>query len=891
MLTSTPSWPLVGRAPDLSRVVDALAEPSGVGVVIAGTGGVGKSRLAHEVLDRKVAAGEAVARTLATRSSSTVPLGALIPIFPTSHDRAPTLQTARRALTELAESGSLVLFVDDAHLLDDLSAAVVLSVASDPRINVLATIRTGEPAPDAITALWKDAGAFRLDLDPLDRSTVARLLADVLGGPVDDLGLDRLMRLCGGRPFALQQIVQAASRSGQIRRNGSGWIVDADLAVPTPIAELIDDSLERVGGRAVELVATLALTEPLPVAVIDRLGLRSELEVLEDRGLVRVTEQSTASPVVPVTDQVSSPCLIARLDQGLYGDVALARTGALRRRSLLTACSRALLAADPSEADRFRALLWRFEAGESIDPDVLVQGARWAYGAGDHRCTRDLAEAAWKMRRNFAAGHLFGFALSRTNRGAEAEAVLAAATELACDDQERVLAALARTENLQRGLGDVAAALRCCIDAEATVEAPSWRAELRAHRAMMLTQTGAIDGALTLVAPLLDEANRAPRAYVKAAYAAGIALVHAGRPQRATALALDALPLHEAIWRRELFQTEPGVHHLTSLFAMLGQGDLGEAASLLTVARDLTRPALPRYAHAWVLLMSGIGDLLTGSAVDGQDHFVAAEPIFLQGNQREVARWCRAGAATCAALAGDVATADRHLEAVDELDVPGLRLNQAMIDEARGWRHAATGDREAARSTFTAGIGEAVALGDRFGAARLLHAKARLGAADDVSHRMDRLAADSESPLIDLMAFHVRSLTAGSPAALSRDVSEAAERHGALLWAAEAAAEAVRRTKQEGDQREAARFARRTDALIERCQGVRTHLTMLTAGPEVLTARERDVARLAADRLSSKEIAAHLHLSSRTVDNHLRRIYRKLGVSGRRDLASALHLS
>jgi DNA-binding CsgD family transcriptional regulator len=55
-----------------------------------------------------------------------------------------------------------------------------------------------------------------------------------------------------------------------------------------------------------------------------------------------------------------------------------------------------------------------------------------------------------------------------------------------------------------------------------------------------------------------------------------------------------------------------------------------------------------------------------------------------------------------------------------------------------------------------------------------------------------------------------------------------------------------------------------------------------------LTARERDIAALAAKGSSSKDIADQLFLSVRTVNNHLQNVYSKLGVSGRRQLASAL---
>nr|BFE76259.1 hypothetical protein GCM10020092_095600 [Actinoplanes digitatis] len=110
---------------------------------------------------------------------------------------------------------------------------------------------------------------------------------------------------------------------------------------------------------------------------------------------------------------------------------------------------------------------------------------------------------------------------------------------------------------------------------------------------------------------------------------------------------------------------------------------------------------------------------------------------------------------------------------------------------------------------------------------------------------------------------------------------------GYQLFAAEAAAGAVRIFRQARDPRALAASTLMADVL-GRCGTMRT--PALLAIQPALTVRERQVAELAAEGVRSREIADRLYLSPRTVENHLQRVYTKLGVNGRVELAPALRL-
>ena len=135
-------WPLTGRDAELRLVGEALSSGSAGGVVIAGVAGVGKTRLAAEAAELAGAEGCAVEWVRASGSARSIPLGAFATLLPATDRRLPEgaelLARARQALAERAAGRRLVLCVDDGHLLDDASAALVHQlVAAEEAFTVL----------------------------------------------------------------------------------------------------------------------------------------------------------------------------------------------------------------------------------------------------------------------------------------------------------------------------------------------------------------------------------------------------------------------------------------------------------------------------------------------------------------------------------------------------------------------------------------------------------------------------------------------------------------------------------------------------------------------------------------------------------------------------------
>ena len=148
-------------------------------------------------------------------------------------------------------------------------------------------------------------------------------------------------------------------------------------------------------------------------------------------------------------------------------------------------------------------------------------------------------------------------------------------------------------------------------------------------------------------------------------------------------------------------------------------------------------------------------------------------------------------------------------------------------------------------------------------------------------------AAGAEGRLAPLYAAHATALATQDAVALEK-VAVGFANIGAKLLAAEAAAEASRAYSAADHRSSALAAARTAVTLAAACEGAHTPALDLLTPPQSLTPREREIAGLAAQGLSSRDIAGRLFISARTVDNALQQVYGKLGLSKRSELRSAL---
>jgi DNA-binding CsgD family transcriptional regulator len=245
-------------------------------------------------------------------------------------------------------------------------------------------------------------------------------------------------------------------------------------------------------------------------------------------------------------------------------------------------------------------------------------------------------------------------------------------------------------------------------------------------------------------------------------------------------------------------------------------------------------------------------------------------------------------------------------QVADEANRQGQGYQLVFADYARCILELGRGRYEAAYAGFAAGVDDTSQV--KFVLADLVEAAQRSGhaeAAADLVARLAMLAAASPGPVLLGFLSRARALTAGDAAGAEDHYREAIDQHGRASGPAHLArshlvyGEWQRRARRLRDARVSLRTAYQLfEDIGARGFAERTRLELSAAGENLparaadrdgynLTPQEAEVTRLAAAGATNAEIAAQLYLSPNTVDYHLRKVFRKLGVTSRRQLAHA----
>lgn len=882
----TTSWPFVGRATTLDRLRVLLRTGPARGVVVAGAAGVGKSRLAAETLRGLGPDGYSVLETGGTQAGEVLPFGAFAHVLPPSPGAVINpLRWASETLRALAGPAPLLVAVDDAHLLDSASAALIHHLALHRQARILATVRTGEAVPDPVLALWKDDLIHRVELAPLDERAIGELLQEVLGGQVEAATARRLHRLTQGNPLFLREVVLAGRNSGALAPSGTVWRWIGELPVTTRLAELVEARLGRVDEPVREVLEFVAYGGSLGADLLTGLTSAEALDRAEERELIRTATDGRRLEVRPA--------------HPLYGETVLAKAPRERRAAGLTRLAEAVEATGMRRrGDVLRLAVWRMDAGTPADPGLLLAGCAQAWALHDADLAVRCGLAALETGLDAATTVMVVNILFFCGRHAEAEAYLERVAAAPMDDAALTGFACARAFNLALGFGEGETAFRILEDSAAQVADPALRQELLVFKAFGHVYSAQFPEARDEVARVV---------------ALGPSTVRTGAGLDAIE-ALSAMmtgDLRAAIELADRRLAEPGEWAALAPNFMATFSDARSAAALyagdLATAEEHIAQGERWFAeeHQWGIATS------TSRAL-------RAELCLLRGDIHEAVRWAReaasqsdrviralgsagqetlAYAAAVAAVAGtEVAAAEREtavaaVAAADLYRIPTGRCFQFRADLARAWLTAAQGDLAGAAGQARAVAASADERGLRPYVMLALHDAVRLGHPAVAAARLAELAGEMDGPLVRVCARHAAAADEAGPGrgrALDA-VSAEFEELGAILYAAEAAAQAAEAYAHEGRSRDARAAEVRAWRLVQRCPGARTPALAGISAPE-LTARQWEIARLAAAGLGNREIAERLVLSIRTVANHLGAIYDRLGVRDRAELAELADL-
>src|SRR6478609_7231914 len=822
----------------------AISDPGLVGILVSGPAGVGKSRIVREGLSSLASRGFEPRWAVGTMSARKLPLGAFAPWTESEGtDRLQLVRSVIDSVTSAPPGKTVILGVDDVHLLDELSAFVVHQIVQREAAKVVLTLREGESVPTEIYEIWRGGQFDRLDLQPLSAIETAELLSATLGGPVDPDAAIRLWKLTRGNALYLRNIVEQEIADGRIQQQNGYWQWIGEPIMPRGLVELIEARFGALSQPVGEVIDALAVGEPLELNLMRRIADPDAIEEAHLRGLITVGEADDGMEV--------------RLAHPLYGEVRRSRSPETRLRRLRGQVAAELATA--ADSDNLRNVVRRaslsLDSDLTPDTDVLLKAAVGAVWLGDLRLADRLAKAAIRTDGSPRAYFLRAHALSWLPAGQEADAVLAELSHSKLTDDDRGRLAYQRALNTLWALGDAPRAKKIIDDAARGSAPRIW-----------------IDAFLTVYWFALDQPQEALQA--------------------SKSLVLEDLPAvagAETAWALAVMLADTGHTaeavadaHVSALL-LAGQFENG-----LEVAQRVREQGaeMPGAAQLVGTAIAGRAALFAGRLDEACARLGNAAPaLSASGNAMGWGYRYHIPYATALAMRGATDEAAAVLAALAKTRRPFRKLDYER-SLARAWLAAGQGALTEAISTMLAAAETAAANGQFAAELMCLQTATQFGNRS-CAPRLGELEEIVEGPRVRLAARFAAAPGGGDGAELAV-LSEEFEEMGDLIAAVDASAHAAIAYRRLDLRGSALGCSTRADALAEQCGGAVTPVLRQASQPLPLTDREFEIVVLLGEGLSSPAIAQRLTLSARTVEGHIYRAMTKTGATSREELAALI---
>jgi DNA-binding CsgD family transcriptional regulator len=855
-----------------SSLLAAAEAMRGGGLVVAGGAGTGKTELARSVLRPF----HPVRWVRGHRSVRGIPFGAFLPVLgkvPDSADDA--LVTAHRMFA----TSPAVLAVDDAHLLDDLSAALVMQLAVREVRPILVTVRTGPQAPDPITALWKDGLLDRLEIAPPAFDECVRFVERLLEGRIQSASARLLHEATAGNLAYLRHLVAGERARRRLRCDHGIWHWNGRRRLTPALTALVAAEIGEPPSDVLRVLELLALAGRLDVDSLRTLSADSTIDEAADRQLISVSQDGAR--------------WMARLAHPLFADVVAARLSPVRTHRLCgllidtlqsTSAERGPGAvprregAQPNGAGALQLGRLALRGGQPSDPGLLLASARQAAAGGDWDGAIRLATEAGAAGAGFDADLLVALAHSWSMRGADAESRYRDMVTVAAGDRcQLTRLAQARAMNLSLNLarpGDARALL-----AEAAAQSTQARLELLGAHALLDGLGGRLADAGSAARHVLTRADVSPVARSHAACALALTTALTGDTRELpdeTGDHSQALPDVPTAGLPRLWWTAYG---------------LGVAARTDLLRRLIDRWSRSSEGVVAALFRSDLEGwlaLVTGQLTTAVRLLAEFRPM-LDGHGGGWTTPLELRLAMALGMAGDPGAARAAIERARSAQHPAVTVFAAQFELAEAWASAAEGVtstaiRHARKAALHAGQWGQLAI-----EVLARHAAVTFG---DKGHsgRLSELAYRVGSPRARGAAAHAVAFDAGDDAGMLAAAAQLA-RTGSMLLAAEAAAQAEAVARERRNPQATAAAAAAAAHYLTECDGARTPALEAATRPLAISKRQREAVAMAASGLTNREISERLGVSIRTVEGHIYQACVKLGVPNRAALAALLDRS